>query len=126
MTVRVLIADSSPAARDILRHHLECGGCRIVAETETARQTIDLFRTIKPQVVTLVPKDFRVQSRAWEKSVADNAHMARSTHNLDKPGYHTLKIWMIDPAVVMQKLIVNLGGLHPSYLGPPESTRVGP
>jgi lysophospholipase L1-like esterase len=28
---------------------------------------------------------------------------------------------MIDPAVVMQKLLVNLGGLRPSYLGPPES-----
>ena len=53
MTVRVLIADSSPAARDILRQHLECGGCRIVAETETARHTIDLFRTTRPQVVTL-------------------------------------------------------------------------
>src|SRR3954451_9959791 len=53
MAVRVLIANSSPAARDILRQHLECGGCEVVAETETAHQAIDLFRTTRPHVVML-------------------------------------------------------------------------
>jgi hypothetical protein len=28
---------------------------------------------------------------------------------------------MIDPGPVLQKIIVNTGGLQPSYLGPPES-----
>jgi hypothetical protein len=76
-----------------------------------------------PQIVTLVPQGYQAQNRnrAWEKSVGDNAHYARSKHRLATPGYHTLKIWMVDPAVVMQKLIVDLGGLKPSYLGPPES-----
>ena len=78
-----------------------------------------------PQVVTLVPRGFQAQARnpAWAKAVGDNAHYGRSQHTLARPGYHTLKIWMIDPAVVMQKLIVDLGGLRPSYLGPPESLR---
>ncbi len=53
MAVRVLIADSSGLTRDIMRNHLECGGCRVVAETETVAQTIDLFRTTRPDVVTL-------------------------------------------------------------------------
>jgi CheY-like chemotaxis protein len=53
MAVRVLIADSSGITRDIMRNHLECGGCQIVAETETVAQTIDLFRTTCPNVVTL-------------------------------------------------------------------------
>jgi len=53
MAVRVLIADSSGITRDIMRNHLECGGCQIVAETETVPQTIDLFRTTRPDVVTL-------------------------------------------------------------------------
>jgi hypothetical protein len=78
-----------------------------------------------PQVVTLVPADFKAQNgnRDWEKTVADNARHSTSHHALAAPGAHTLKIWMIDPAVVLQKLVVNLGGLKPSYLGPPESFR---
>jgi hypothetical protein len=76
-----------------------------------------------PQVVTLVPADYKAQNgnRDWEKVVGDNARYARSTHTLAKPGYHTLKYWMVDPGVVLQKVVVDLGGVKPSYLGPPES-----
>lgn len=78
-----------------------------------------------PQIVTLVPEGYQAQNRnaAWETSVADNAHQGLSRHQVAAPGYHTLRIWMIDPAVVMQKLVVDLGGLKPSYLGPMESYR---
>ncbi|KAJ8507506.1 hypothetical protein ONZ45_g10131 [Pleurotus djamor] len=41
-----------------------------------------------------------------------------------QPGSHTLKVWMVEPAVVVQKIIINAGGLRQSYLGPPESIRV--
>jgi len=76
-----------------------------------------------PQVVTLVPKDYNAQNgnRDWENAVKDNARVAQSTHTLAAPGYHTLKFWMIDPGVVLQKIVVNTGGVKPSYLGPPES-----
>ena len=76
-----------------------------------------------PQVVTLVPADYKAQNgnRDWEKVVGDNARCVRSTHTLAKPGPHTLKFWMVDPGVVVQKLVVDLGGVRPSYLGPPES-----
>jgi hypothetical protein len=76
-----------------------------------------------PQVVTLVPPGYQAQNRnpAWEKSVADNAHYGKSKHRVATAAYHTLKVWMVDPAVVLQKLVVDLGGLKPSYLGPPES-----
>jgi hypothetical protein len=81
-----------------------------------------------PQLVTLVPEGYQAQNRnaAWEKSVGDNAHYGKSRHTIAAAGYHTLKVWMVDPAVVMQKLVVDLGGLRPTYLGPPESFHVAP
>ena len=76
-----------------------------------------------PQEITIVPKVFEGYSTnpAWSKSVKNNAHKANSTHPIKAPGYHTLKIWMVDPAVVVEKIVVNTGGVKPSYLGPPES-----
>ena len=51
----------------------------------------------------------------------DNVRKVKSTARLANAGYHTLKFWMVDPGVVLQKLVVDLGGVKPSYLGPPES-----
>jgi hypothetical protein len=59
--------------------------------------------------------------RDWEASVRDSARTLISTHTLTTPGAHTLKIRMVDPGVVLQKIVIDLGGLKPSYLGPPES-----
>jgi len=36
-------------------------------------------------------------------------------------GYHTLKFAMVDPGVVLEKLVISGSSLKPSYLGPPES-----
>ncbi|KAK0483015.1 glycoside hydrolase family 115 protein [Armillaria luteobubalina] len=41
-----------------------------------------------------------------------------------RPGAHMLKIFMIEPAVVVQKIVIDVGGLQSSYLGPPESILV--
>jgi len=76
-----------------------------------------------PRVITLVPQDFIAQhgNMEWEKTVADNARRSQTTHAVVKPGYHILKIWMVDPGVVLEKIVVDCGGVRPSYLGPPES-----
>lgn len=53
MAVRVLMIDDSVFVRDVLRHHLECIGCEVVAEAENTSQALDLYRTVKPSLVTL-------------------------------------------------------------------------
>jgi len=80
-----------------------------------------------PQVVTIVPGNFNAQNgnRDWEESVKNNCRHVKSTHTLTNAGYHTLKIWMVDPAVAVEKIVVNTGGVKPSYLGPPESFHRG-
>ncbi len=81
------------------------------------------FDNEKPRIVEILPKDYdaRNGNREWEDSVRNASRTVRSIHELSGPGFHTLKIWMVDPAVVLEKIVVDLGGVKPSYLGPPES-----
>ena len=58
----------------------------------------------------------------WERAVSDGAVVFKTKHKL-AAGEHTLKFWAVDPALVLQKLVIDAGGLKPSYLGPPESPR---
>jgi hypothetical protein len=60
----------------------------------------------------------------WERAVAENIRRIASTHALDKPGVHTLKVWMVTPGVVLERIVIDAGGVRPSYLGPPESLRL--
>jgi hypothetical protein len=78
-----------------------------------------------PQVIEIVPANFIALhgNMDWEKTVADSTRYVKSTHTVPQAGWHTLKIWMVDPGVVLEKIIVNTGGVKPSYLGPPESWR---
>lgn len=72
-----------------------------------------------PQIISINKEDNNV--RIWEGWVANNIIIKTSNHNIKKPGQHVLKFWMVDPGVVLQKLVVDAGGLNPSYLGPPET-----
>jgi hypothetical protein len=59
----------------------------------------------------------------WPTAVADAAWKSVTNATIT-PGKHTLKFWALEPGVVLQKLVVDLGGVRPSYLGPPESYMV--
>ena len=78
-----------------------------------------------PQVVTIVPEKYDAQNgnRDWEESVRNNARLVRTSHVVGAPGYHTLKVWMVDPAVVVQKIVLDTSASRhaATYLGPEES-----
>ncbi|MGH7497200.1 MAG: glycosyl hydrolase 115 family protein [bacterium] len=71
-----------------------------------------------PQIVNMhANKTFQ----DWEESVRNNITVEVSKHLLKEPGKHVLKFWMVDPGVVLQKLVIETGEVKPGYLGPPES-----
>ncbi len=79
-----------------------------------------------PQVVNITKAtgaDDMTMNRQWETSTSDNVHRIATRHPIAAPGPHVLKLWMVDPTVVVQKVVIDTGGLRPSYLGPPESLR---
>jgi hypothetical protein len=54
----------------------------------------------------------------WEKAVADNIRIAVTEHQVAKAGPHKIRIWGIDPGVLVQRLVVTRGELPRSKLGP--------
>jgi Glycosyl hydrolase family 115/Gylcosyl hydrolase family 115 C-terminal domain len=74
--------------------------------------------------------------KAWEEAVSNGVRKVTTTLTVDSPGYHTLQFRMVDPGVVLEKLVVgfadptarfpgfaggNRSPIPDSYLGPPES-----
>jgi hypothetical protein len=78
----------------------------------------------KPVIVNMTPNpnppDLN-RDGLWNKWVSDNINIQSTKLSIKNSGYHTLKFWMVDPGVVLQKIVIDLGGVKPSYLGPPES-----
>lgn len=80
----------------------------------------------KPVIVTGVSTSVVASGTSWNgsewaKNVEDEARTVSAKVQIPSAGYHTLKVWMVDPGITLQKIIIDLGGLKPSYLGPPES-----
>jgi hypothetical protein len=80
------------------------------------------FDNEEPHVVTI---DTDVQSRNWSHNVLNSSATGVTTHVIAGDGPHVLKIYMIDPGVVLDKIVLDAGGLRPSYLGPEETRIVG-
>ena len=64
-------------------------------------------------------------ARGWERSVANSIRQQKLKFNFSSGGKHTLKFWRIDPGVVLQKILMDSGGLAQSYLGVPAAERSG-
>ncbi len=74
-----------------------------------------------PQIIN-VHKDNSGQN--WEMSVANNIKILTSVHEIKESGNHTLKFFMIDSGLVLQKIVIETGDLKETYLGSPESAFV--
>ena len=61
----------------------------------------------------------------WAQAVSDGVRKVSTPLSISAPGYHTVKLWMVDPGVVIERIVISHGRMLPSYLGPPESFRGG-
>ncbi len=65
---------------------------------------------------------FDTRSLEWKERVLSNA--TEATLELAEPlepGWHSLRLIAVDTGVVVDKIVIDLGGLQPSYDGPPET-----
>ena len=51
--------------------------------------------------------------------VFDNIRWLDVQLDINTPGFHTLKVFMIDPEIVLERIVVNPDNNHPSYFGAP-------
>ena len=76
-----------------------------------------------PQIISINKEDRNTGSGIWNKWVGENIIIKTSRHNISKPEKHIVKYWVINPGVVLQKMVLDFGDTKPSYLGPPETRK---
>lgn len=75
------------------------------------------FDNEKPQIVNF-NGNYRGELGQWQSE-----HIIKSTtkHKILKTGKNTLHFKVLDAGIVLEKILIDTGGLKPSYLGAPES-----
>lgn len=62
---------------------------------------------------------------AWAQGVLSGCRTVRGVIHVPAAGAHTLRVFGTDPGVVLDKIVIDCGGLAPCFLGPAE-TAVAP
>lgn len=62
--------------------------------------------------------------REMEQWQANRINETKTVHRIASPGLHRLRFRVLDPGIVLQKILIDTGGLKPSYLGAPQSKQV--
>jgi hypothetical protein len=67
--------------------------------------------------------DFKTVGRSneWKQNVLKNAAVKSAAQMIETPGKHKLKVWMVDPGVMIDEILIDLGGWKSSYAFPPET-----
>ncbi len=83
-------------------------------ETGKPQRYAIAFDDALPQIISL-PVSTSEKDRQWQENVLRNAALTMSRHAIATPGAHILKIWMVDPGIVIDA--VALENQSPSSLG---------
>ena len=64
------------------------------------------------------------RSEEWKQNVLRNRAEKKVTMPLLKPGKHTLRIYSVDPGVILDEIRIDLGGLKKAYSAIPETKAI--
>ncbi|MDF4202327.1 glycosyl hydrolase 115 family protein [Maribacter sp. SA7] len=94
-----------------------------VVPTHAAHNGIGVRCAVAIDDATPVLIDFETIGRSdeWKQSVLNNAAVHSAKQIVNKAGEHTLKIWMVDPGVMIDQVLIDLGGWKKSYAFPKET-----
>jgi hypothetical protein len=60
----------------------------------------------------------------WADAAQDCVWVRKHSFTNGGPGMHSVRLWLESVDLVVEKIVVDFGGVRKSYLGPPESMRV--
>ena len=63
-------------------------------------------------------------SDAWNEAVSHNQVQRQVPIDVAEPGAHVVKLWLVDPGLAFEDIVVSRDDLPASYLGPPYSAQV--
>lgn len=75
----------------------------------------------EPQIININDEKYSGLCKNITISENNGVRILTTEHQIQNIGEHTLTFWMVDPGVVLQKIVVETSELRPSYFGPPES-----
>ncbi|MEU0388642.1 glycosyl hydrolase 115 family protein [Streptomyces chartreusis] len=58
---------------------------------------------------------------AWARNVEEGIEKLTARVTVTEPGEHVLRLFMADPGIAVDQIVIDTGGLPASYLAPPES-----
>lgn len=77
------------------------------------------FDNVNPQTVNF-NGHYRGELGRWQ---AEHIIRSNTKHTISKAGIHKLRFRVLEPGIVLEKILINTGGLKQSYLGAPQSDK---
>lgn len=87
---------------------------------EYTPQNLAMSKNLKPLPKPATDIKLTGYGEFMRNEVFDNIRWLTTRLHINKGGLHKLKIYMVDPEIVLERIVVNPDNSHPSYFGAPE------
>lgn len=92
-------------------------GLRVaVGMDDNAPTVIDAYGNVRPGLS--YQQTFESGGANWDTLAKENCRKMRTQLEVTKAGLHTFRIYMVDPAMIVEKIVISTGRLPQTYFGP--------